>query len=197
MKAARRAWFCVALLAASGCEYFGAIGVLAGEYRSEENEKATRLEQCGECPAGQRCNLLLDPGECRPDPGVEHDPCGSWKDREDPEHTFGCANEWICNGALDPPTCAAPGGVGHPCHASEHCQADTYCDSSSLACRTSLTPGSACTFFEECRPLTCHVAGGNVCAKPGGSGEPCENGMDCGPELGCSDQGRCIDLNAD
>ncbi|MFV8755641.1 hypothetical protein ACNOYE_34250 [Nannocystaceae bacterium ST9] len=188
-----RAVLVLALTTASGCEYLGAIGVLADEYRSEENEKSERLEQCGECPAGRRCNLLMDPGECRPDPGSVGDRCGSWRDREDPEHSFGCAPGLHCNAALDPPTCAAPGGRDHACHLSEQCEAELYCDTSAWVCRPTFAVGAPCTSPEECRPLTCHRSRGGVCAPASGLGEACATGTDCADEFGCSDRGECID----
>ena len=185
-----RRWLMVGLLCTSGCEYLVGIGVLANEFSEEEREKAERLEQCGECPAGQRCNLLLDPGECRPDPGVEGDPCGEWKGRQDPEHGFGCASPLLCNAALDPPRCAGPGGVGQPCQIDEHCDATTYCKGHAT-CEPMLAPGAACTWSEECRPLVCHGPSGWVCAAPSPEGGRCIGPGDCASGSSCTDQSVC------
>jgi hypothetical protein len=174
------------------CQYCGGIGLLFGEYAQEENERKRRLEECGECPEGERCNLLLDPGRCRPDPGLEGDRCGKWKDRYPEEFHFGCAEPLVCNTAMDPPSCRARGGLDHPCHTREHCQDGFFCPrTGELKCTPVFAAGAKCTDDDECRPLACHDARGGVCMAPGRVGDPCRDGMDCADDLACSGEYRC------
>ena len=177
------------------CEYCGGIGLFVGEYAEEENERKQRLEECGECQEGQRCNLLLDPGQCRPDPGEEGDPCGKWRERYPPEFHFHCAEPLVCNPALDPPSCRAPGGLGTPCHVKEHCTAGFYCPrKGELTCLPTFAVGATCSEDDECSPLACNSARGGVCMAPGRAGDPCTDGIDCADDLACSPESRCYVL---
>jgi hypothetical protein len=174
----------------SACEYVGGIGLLAAEYRAEQREEEQRLEECGECSDGERCNLLLDPGRCRPSQGAEGDPCGAWKNRQEPEHQFGCPDPLVCNEALEPDVCAQPGPVGTPCHHSGHCAAQAWCDD--FVCVATLPLGSACDDDEACRPNTCLDAT-HTCEALRVLGDPCSSAQDCAGTLACSDEGRCYD----
>jgi hypothetical protein len=193
MPATHRFWLLAALLL-SGCEYMAGIGLLAGEYRAEQAEEEQRLVQCGECPDGERCNLLLDPGLCRPDPGAEGDPCGEWKNSQRPEHQFGCRAPLVCNEALDPDICAKPGPVGTACHHSGHCAPQAWCQKDT--CIATLSLGATCDDDEACRPNTCLDAT-LTCTPLRAIGEACSSAQDCAMELACSDAGRCYDHAAE
>jgi hypothetical protein len=175
---------------ASGCEYAAGLGLLAYEHRKVVAEEERRLEQCGECPDGQRCNILQDPGLCRPDPGAEGDPCGVWDDSIEPEHQFKCAEPLVCNEALEPDICAKPGPIGTACHHSGHCAIEGWCDKDT--CIATLPLGSTCDDDEACRPGTCLDAT-SICTPMGVIGEPCSSAQDCKLMLACSDEGRCYD----
>jgi hypothetical protein len=190
MTAAHRSLLLTLVALAGGCEYVAGIGLLANEYRKEAAEEADRLEQCGECPEGQRCNILLDPGRCRPDPGAEGDPCGEWKNSRKPEHQFGCAEPLVCNQLLEPDTCAKPGPIGTACYHSGHCDMQGWCDEDT--CVATLPLGAACDDDEACRPNTCLDAT-STCALLRAIGEACSSAQDCTLLLACSDEGRCYD----
>lgn len=175
---------------ASGCEYAAGIGLLLHEARKEAAEAERRLEQCGECPEGERCNILLDPGRCRPDPGAEGDPCGEWNDSKKPEHQFDCAEPLVCNEALEPDSCAKPGPIGTACHHSGHCAMQGWCDE--LTCVATLPLGAECYDDEACRPNTCLDAT-RTCTPLRAMGEACSSAQDCVMGLACSDDGRCYD----
>jgi hypothetical protein len=175
---------------ASGCEYAAGIGLLLHEARKEAAEAERRFEQCGECPEGERCNILLDPGRCRPDPGDEGDPCGEWNDSKKPEHQFDCAEPLVCNQALEPDSCAQPGPLGTACYESGHCAIQGWCDE--LTCVATLPVGAACDDDEACRPNTCLDAT-RICTPLRAMGEVCSSAQDCVMGLACSDDGRCYD----
>lgn len=175
---------------AGGCEYVAGIALLANEYRVEQQEEERRLEQCGECPAGERCNVLLDPGRCRPAQGSEGDPCGAWKDSKDPVHQFGCPAPLVCNEALEPDVCAMPGPVGTPCYQAGHCAPEAWCHAK--VCTATLPRGAACDDDDACRPNTCLDAT-NTCEPRRPAGGPCWSAQDCVEGLACSDAGRCYD----
>jgi hypothetical protein len=175
---------------ASGCEYAAGIGLLLHEARKEAAEAERRFEQCGECPEGERCNILLDPGRCRPDPGAEGDPCGEWNDSKKPEHQFDCAEPLVCNEALEPDSCAQPGPLGTACYDSGHCAMQGWCDE--LTCVATLPLGAACDDDEACRPNTCLDAT-RTCTPLRAMGEACSSAQDCIMGLACSDDGRCYD----
>jgi hypothetical protein len=174
----------------AGCEYACGIGLLVAEYRAEEREKEQRLEQCGECPEGERCNLLLDPARCRPAQGAEGDPCGAWKDRLELEDRFVCPEPLVCNQALEPDVCAKPGPVGTPCYQSGHCSAQAWCDGET--CVATLPIGAACDDDEACRPNTCLDAS-LTCGPLRPLGGACSSAQDCVYGLACSDEGRCYE----
>src|SRR5262245_20856858 len=191
MPATHRLWLLgIGMIWLSGCEYMAGIGFLAYQYRAEQAEEEQRLEACGECPEGQRCNLLLDPSECRPEQGAEGDPCGQWKNSQKPEHQFGCAEPLVCNEALEIDSCAMPGPAGAACHHSGHCSAQTWCHE--WFCVATLPIGSACDDDEACRPNTCLEAT-RVCTPMRAIGEECSSAQDCDAGLACSDAGRCYD----
>jgi hypothetical protein len=188
--AVSRRFSLLALIGLGGCEYVAGIGLLANEYRVEMAEEGKRLEQCGECPEGQRCNILLDPGRCRPDGGAEGDPCGEWKNSRKPEHQFGCAEPLVCNEALEPDACAKPGPIGTACHHSGHCDIQGWCDE--FTCIAALPVGAACDDDEACRPNTCLDAT-STCTPLRELGQACSSAQDCELLLACSDEGRCYD----
>lgn len=190
MTASPRLWLPALIALAGGCEYAAGIGLLLYEHRKDVTEENDRLEQCGECPEGERCNLLLDPGRCRPDPGAEGDPCGEWKGSLAPEHQFRCADPLVCNQALEPDTCAKPGPLGTACHHSGHCATQGWCDQDT--CVATLPLGAACDDDEACRPNTCLDAT-STCTPLRAMGEVCSSAQDCVMGLACSDEGRCYD----
>lgn len=200
-----RRWISRAFVVAAGiaacrsegclCEYCGGIGLLAGNYMEEQREQERLLAECGTCQAGEKCHLLLSPARCRPDPVVAGDPCGEWMNRSyEPASTFTCADGLVCNGALEPDACMAPGGDGTPCQHSGACAPEFFCDRMT-ACRPTFAKGAKCDDTEQCRPLTCHLAQGYVCAAPSPLGAACIRNEDCESML-CDakelEQGKCI-----
>jgi hypothetical protein len=186
----RTLWALSLVALAGACEYVGGIGLFAAEYREEQREERRRLEECGTCAAGERCNLLMDPGQCRPEGGSPGDPCGAWRGRSDEKYQFGCEPPLVCNEALEPDACTLPGTVGTACHHAGHCAADAWCRE--WTCTPTLPLGSACDDDDACRPNVCLDAT-RTCEVPRGLGEACMSGLDCGLGLGCSEAGRCID----